>query len=302
MNIRSIDLNLIIALAALLEERNVSRAADRIGRSQPATSSALARLREIFDDPLLVRDGKGYRLTPRAEEVRVHAARALAALTATFQGHEDFDPATAEMVVRIAASDYLAAVLMPRLIATLGPVAPGIDLRVVAADRHSAIALLREGKADLSLAVTDDRAPEVQSLPLFEEEFAMVTRPGHPYHDGPPTPERFTEHPGLLVSQAGDGTGVADECLARLGLKRRVAVTVAHFLLAPQLVAGSDLVLVIGRRVAETASANLNLRVSPLPFSMPTFTARMFWHASTDKYPPLAWVRSLIAGLDLAGR
>ncbi|MBP2316893.1 LysR family transcriptional regulator [Azospirillum soli] len=295
MNIRTIDLNLIVALGALLDECNVSRAAAKIGRSQPATSSALARLREMFNDPLLVRHGRGYRLTPRAEELRPHVARAIAALTATFQNPADFDPATADMVVRIAASDYLAVVLMPRLIADLARRAPGIDLRVVAADRRSAVTLLREGKVDVSLAVTEPDATDVLSRPLFDEEFVMVTRPGHPYHDGPPTPERFVTYPGLLVSQAGDGTGVADECLAQLGLQRRVAVTVAHFLLAPRLVANSDLVLVIGRRVAETARAELNLRVTALPFPIPSFTARMFWHASTNNYAPLAWFRNLVA-------
>jgi len=295
MNIMTVDLNLVVALGALLEERNVSRAAARIGRSQPATSSALARLREIFNDPLLVRYGRGYRLSQRAEELRPHVARAIAALTATFQNPKDFDPATADMVVRIAASDYLAVVLMPRLISDLARLAPGIDLRVVAADRRSAIMLLREGKVDLSLAVTEQDIPDVLSLPLFDEDFVMVTRPDHPYHNGPSTPERFVEHPGLLVSQAGDGTGIADECLARLGLKRRVAVTVAHFLLAPRLLANSDLVLVIGRRVAEAAGKELDLRVTSLPFSMPAFTARMFWHTATSNYAPLVWFRKLIA-------
>lgn len=298
MNIRSIDLNLVIALGALLDERNVSRAAAKIGRSQPATSSALARLREMFNDPLLVRNGRGYRLTPRAEELRPHVARAIAALTATFQNPADFDPATADMVVRIAASDYLAVVLMPQLIADLARLAPGTDLRVVAADRRSAVTLLREGKADVSLAVTEQDAPDVLSVPLFDEDFVMVTRPDHPYHSGPATPERFVDYPGLLVSQAGDGTGVADESLAQLGLKRRVAVTVAHFLLAPRLLANSDLVLVIGRRVAEAARDELNLRVTALPFAMPAFTARMFWHASTSNYAPLVWLRNLIAASD----
>lgn len=299
MNIRSIDLNLVIALAALLEERSVSRAALRIGRSQPATSSALARLREIFGDPLLVREGRGYRLSPRAEEIRVHAAQALAALTATFQDSVAFDPAGAEMEIRVAASDYLAAVLLPPLMKLLSRSAPGIDLRVVAADRRSAISLLKEGAVDLSLAVAGDGLPDVPSHPLFDERFVMVTRPGHPYHDGPPTAERFIGFPGLLVSQTGDAAGVADDSLSRLGLKRRVAVTVAHFLLAPQLVADSDLVLVIGRRVAEAAKAQLGLTVSDLPFPMPGFTARMYWHASTAGYPPLVWFRQVVAGLDV---
>lgn len=299
MNIRSVDLNLVIALGALLEERNVSRAADRIGRSQPATSAALARLREMFGDPLLVRDGRGYRLTPRAEGLRVPVARALAALTDTFQDPETFDPASARMAIRMAASDYLAAVLMPPLIAALARRAPGIDLRVVAADRRTAVTLLREGRADVSLAVTEEGAADVRSRPLFDEAFVMVTRPGHPYHQGPSTPERFVEHPGLLVSQAGDGTGIADESLAALGLRRRVAVTVAHFLLAPHLLADSDLVLVIGRRVAEAAANGPNLRVDPLPFPMPAFTARMFWHSSTDAYPPLRWFRDLVASLQV---
>ena len=295
MNIMTVDLNLVVALGALLDERNVSRAAVKIGRSQPATSSALARLREIFNDPLLVRDGRGYRLTPRAEELRPHVARAIAALTATFQTPSDFDPATTDMVVRIAASDYLAVVLMPQLISDLVRLAPGIDLRVVAADRRSAITLLREGKVDLSLAVTEQESPDVLSRPLFDEEFVMVTRLGHPYHSGPSTPERFVEHPGLLVSQAGDGAGIADVCLAQLGLKRRVAVTVAHFLLAPRLLANSDHVLVIGRRVAEAAGKEQGLCVAALPFTMPAFTARMFWHTSTTNYAPLVWFRKLIA-------
>lgn len=299
MNIKTVDLNLVIALGALLEERSVSRAAARIGRSQPATSAALARLREMFGDPLLVRDGRGYRLTPRAEGLRAPVARALAALADTFQNPERFDPADARMVIRIAASDYLAAVLMPPLIAALARLAPGIDLRVVAADRRTAVTLLREGRADLSLAVTGEEAADVRSLPLFDEDFVMVTRPGHPYHQGPPTPERFVGHPGLLVSQAGDGTGIADESLAALGLTRRVAVTVAHFLLAPQLLVDSDLVLVIGRRVAEAAGERLDLRVDPLPFPIPPFTARMFWHSSTDAYPPLRWFRGLVASLEV---
>ena len=297
VNVGSIDLNLLKVLSALLEERSVTAAGRRVGLSQPATSNALRRLRDLLGDPLLVRGADGFELTAHAASLREPVRGAMAAVEVAFRPPERFEPATAKLAFRLAATDLTALAVLPPLLAALGRDAPGIDLVVRSGDREQVLAWLRAGEVQLAFGVFPNPPADTLVEPLMEEAFVLLVRAGHPLLDGELTPERLVEYPALLVSPRGDARGVADEALAALGLRRRVAATVAHFLLAPHLLRGTDLTLIFPRRLAALVGTACGLEVRPLPLAIPPFTAQMLWPARRDRDPALAWLRGLIGGI-----
>lgn len=293
VNLTGIDLNLVKVLHALLEEGGVTAAGRRVGLSQPATSNALGRLRAIFGDPLLVRGPSGLVPTAFAEELRVPVKKAVAALEEAFQPPLAFDPASATGTVSIAASDSIALVVLPRLWRFLAKEAPGIDLHVHSGDRRQIETLLRDGEVDFALGPFGGARGRWDVELLYEEGFSLVVRPDHPLLDGEVTPERMVRYPAVLVSPGGSRRGIVDEALAELGLRRRVAVVVSHFLLAPHLLPGSDLVLLLATRVAELAARPLGLAVCPPPLGLGHYGAVAAWPADNANPARLAWIRDL---------
>lgn len=294
-NVSGIDLNLLKVLAALLAERNVTAAGRRIGLSQPATSNALRRLRELIGDPLLVRGANGgLELTPHAETLVEPVQRAVAAVADAFRPPVAFDPERAQLTVRLAASDMAALAILPDLLCALAREAPGIDLVVRGADHEQVNAWLQSGEIALALGVFWSPPPHALKRPLLTEDFVLLVRPGHPLCAGELTPERLARFPAVLVAPGGTLRGVADDALAALNLHRRVAVAVPHFLLAPYLVRGSDLTAIFPRSLALAAGVPLGLAILPLPLDVGPFTISMMWLPRTDADPALAWLRARI--------
>jgi DNA-binding transcriptional LysR family regulator len=297
VHLRSLDLNLIVALDALLEERTVTRAAERVGISQSAMSHALARLRSMTRDPLLVRGRGRMMATPRAEALGPPIRRALEELAAALQDSAAFDPATARRTVRIATSDYGELVLLPHVVGCLEREAPGIDLRVVAYGKD-APTLLGSGDVDLLIAPLTpvDEAPGIRTRRLFDESFVCVVRKGHPLGRGRLTLARYVAAAHALISPRGKEGSFVDEALTKQGLARRVAVTVPHFLVAPYLVARSDLVLTLAARVATMLSGPLALTVlrPPAELGLAGFRMSATWHERTHGDPAHRWLRERI--------
>jgi DNA-binding transcriptional LysR family regulator len=298
LHLRSLDLNLILALDALLEERNVTRAAHRVGITQSAMSHALARLRAVTGDALLVRTANGMVATARAEELGPPIRRALEGVATALRPPQTFDPKTAERRIRIGTGDYGEIVLLPRVIERLAKEAPRVDLRVVF-QAEDAARMLRSGDVDLLLSpvFAAEVGPGMYARKLFDERFVCVVRRGHQLARKKLTLARYVAASHALISPRGKEGSQTDEALARLGLSRRVAVTVPHFLVAPHIVAQSDLVLTLAARVANMLAAPLGLVIlePPSELRLAGFTMSAVWHERTHADPAQRWTREVFA-------
>ncbi|MBA8881105.1 LysR family transcriptional regulator [Phyllobacterium myrsinacearum] len=292
MNLRSVDLNLLVVLDALLDEAHVSRAAERLGLSQPATSSALDRCRHLFSDPLLER-GKGMmRLTPKAESLRVPIKNLLVGITVVL------DPpvvglATVRQTVRIIMSDHPAVTIVGPLHKKLTESAPGIDL-VVQPWHSAAEALdgLAKGAIDLAISVFPKVDVSFQRRNLLDVHYAVVMRKDHPAAMSF-TLDRWLEFPHVLVSGRGETRGALDEALAKYNRERRVGIVVPSFLLVPPLVAESDLIAMIPR-LCLPANAEESFAVFEPPIPVESFMLHLAWHVRRDQDRAVQHVGTLI--------
>lgn len=293
-----VDLNLLVTLDALLTERHVTRAARRLGLTQPATSHALARLRKMFNDPLLVRGPGGVlQPTPRAEALVPTIHRAITELAAAVRAPATFDPASARRTFWLGASDFVEMVLLPTLAARLGQLAPGIDLRVLVEPDNAPAALAR-GSLDVVLSPPlPEYASGCYQRALFDERFTCVVRRGHPAAARRLTLARFCELDHLLIAPRGMPGSFVDNALAALNRKRRVALTVPHFMVAPHVVAHTDLILTLPSRLAELFAQSLGLVILPPPLEIPGFSMHMVWHERTHYDPGHRWLREQFAAV-----
>jgi DNA-binding transcriptional LysR family regulator len=292
------DLNLLVALDALLAERNVTKAAVRIGVTQSAASHALSRLRKLTGDELLVRGKGGMVPTIRAEVMRGPLRRALDELTGTLSQPRSFDPKTARVRVFIGTSDYAELILLPGIMARLAREAPSVELRVLSTS-HDPGADLAAGKLDLVIMPVQpgEEGQGVRVRQLFRDRFVCIARKGHPLAKKKTLPlSAFAEASHALVSPGETEGGYVDDALARLGRKRSVAVAVPHFLVAPHIVASSDLLLTMAERVAAVVAGPLGLVVlSPPPeLELGGFTTSLLWHERTHEDPARRWIRDLV--------
>jgi DNA-binding transcriptional LysR family regulator len=297
-HLAAVDLNLLPLLDALLTERHVTRAADAVGLSQPAASRALARLRLLFDDPLLVRSGRAWVLTARAETLRDPVRRALGLVHGAIAAPSRFDPSVARRTVRIASDDYSELVLLPGLLDRLSRTAPGIDVWVHPLHTTSAQPLL-DGDADfviMPLREGDRPAPGVRAEPLYSDRFVCVVKRGHRLARKP-TLDRFLAARHAFIAPRARRGGPVDDALAARGKERRIALTVPHFLVMPFLVASSDLVLTLGERIARLYAKFLPLALFEPPLALPEFTIGLVWHEKDANDPALAWLREQIAAV-----
>jgi len=288
-NLTGLDLNLLVYLEALLEERHVTRAAARLGTSQPAVSRALARLRELFDDPLLVRGGGALQLTERARALLprvVDLLRSIQELTRA----ERFDPAQSGGTIRIAAPDVVSLILVPPLLRQLAARAPGIDLELVQWQpdwrQH-----LERGEIDLTVGFPKGNESQVYARPLLEQDWAVLLRKGHPALRKRWTPALYASLDHTLVTLTGRGGGQVDEVLATHELSRRVTLRVPYPLLAPLLVSGSDLIVTTVRWLAVHLSEGGGLVVRRPPVTMPRVRVPMVWHERAHNDPRQRWIR-----------
>lgn len=281
------------ALDALLDERNVTRAARRLSLTQPAVSVMLTRLRDYFDDPLFVRAPHGMVPTSRAEALAAPIKQVLADIDALLTPAQ-FSPETAEFTFTLAATDYaLKAVLVP-FIAALKPQAPGIRVRIVQLEEDALTARMAEGSIDIALLTPHTTPPELHSRVLYKEEYVCMLRASHPaLRETALTLDTFCALEHMLVSWQGKSfQGVTDDALAALGRTRRVGLSVSSFLILPELLAISDMVAVLPRRLA---SQHPDMQIVTPPLPIPGFSKSMAWHERTHRDPAHRWLRQLLA-------
>lgn len=292
-HLRRIDLNLLVVFEAVVGEASVSRAARRLHLTQPALSHALARLREAFGDPILVRRGRTMEATPRALAALPDVRSLLVQAGRVFAHAGHFDPARAERRVQIGASDYAASTVLQRVLPQVLAQAPSMRLRVHHVGRADAPAQLLSGQLDLALGVFNTLTAELRTAPLTEEPYlCAVAR-------GAKAPRKMTladylrsDHLNVLVQ--GDALGLIDEALAQLGLARRIVLTVPHFMAAARLLAGTPLLLTAPRGLLQDAAVRPLVRTFAPPLELPAFRTQMAWPQRNDDDEGLRWLRGLI--------
>jgi DNA-binding transcriptional LysR family regulator len=292
VNLRGLDLNLLVLLDALIEHRHVTRAADAAGLSQPAMSRALSRLRAMFDDPLLVRGAQGLLPTPKALALQAKLRRLLGEMR-ELVGDDAFEPARWRGSVRIAATDHQTILLLPRLMRRLAAEAPGLDVTVVPF-RAEVMPALRDGALDLAFGIAEAPLPPPLTFePLYEDRFVTVLRAGHPaVADW--SLDRFVALDHVLVTVLGDGRGAVDDVLDRLGLSRRIALRLPHFYAALSVVAGTDLAVTLPSSIARRHAEAFRLAMLEPPIERPPFTITSVWSAVLDADPGHRWLRGVV--------
>jgi DNA-binding transcriptional LysR family regulator len=295
VKLSAIDLNLLVALDAVFSERNVTRAAALIGRSQPATSHALNRARALFGDPLLVRVHGGLELTARARVIAPQIHRLLRELGAVFDTHREFDPKTLESV-SIGATDYVGFLLLPHVLRKLRELTPQLSVRIHNLEGPEALEPLTAGLLDVALGTFPHVRAGLRAQVLFQDRFVCLRRKrGRGRARARLTPERFAQLGHVLVTSPAAGHGPVDYALAKRGLSRTIVAYVPHFLVAPSIVAATDLVLTTGERVARRFAPELGLDTFPCPVPLDPFAVSMSWHPRTETDSAGRWLRGVIA-------
>ena len=294
MNLAGWDLNLLVVFDALMAERHVTRASERIGLSQPATSNALARLRKLTQDELFIRTEGSFQPTPVAIALAAQIQPALQQIDAALAQAKPFDPATSDRVFTIGMSDYTAFLLLPDLLKTIKVAAPQVAVQVRTGERDQLLRLLDEGKIDVNCGVFPEKVPWHNSQKLFEETFVCVCRRGHPQIGRKISIQQYVEVDHLLVSVAGDRTSRIDCILSQQNLSRHVAISLPHFLVAPFILAQTDLIATLAKRVAESFAQTQALKILPSPIELTGFSVSMRWHQSCQSQSDQVWLRSQI--------
>ena len=298
VNLRTLDLNLLVILQALLEERQVTRAAERLDMSQPAVSRALARLRKTFDDPLLVKSAQGFDLSTRAESLKPRL-NALLKGFAELVVPSEFDPKTATDRVRIACLDMEGALFLPELLKTMRTAAPGMQLSI-----HSQpgdhFALLQSGEVDFVISGIKPARGETQIMgrALAKTEMVCLMDADNPLAHAKLTLEGYIGASHGVVSITGLGAAIMDRVLEQKGLSRRLTLRTDSFTTLPDYIRGTDLIFALPKLTTDRLTRDNRLVAVPLPseLELPQVQFDLYWHARQHRDPMHRWVRNLIKG------
>jgi len=292
--LRRVDLNLLVTLDALLTEHHVTRAAERLHLSQPTVSLQLARLRAVFDDPLLLPGPRGMRPTARADELREPLRQALESLALAVAPSRTFDPARARRTWRVAASDYSESTIVLPAMAGLRSAAPGTRLAVLPLIPPVLARHAEQGEIDLAFHIAEEAPPSLYRQSLFVERYVLASRVGHPRLKRRPTLAQFCKLDHVIVSPVGGGfRGVMDAALEERGVARNVVLSVPHFLFVASVLASTDLVAMVPSRLVR---GNDTLQVVEPPVDVPGFEMSMLWHERVHRDPAHQWLRGCMAG------
>lgn len=297
MDIRNVDLNLLVAFDALIAERSVSRAAARLHLSQPATSAVLARLRELFGDVLLLRTARGMLPTPRALELSVPVKQVLAEINRLVQPLTAFDPARADLTFTLSASDYVEYALLPVLVDYIERKAPGARLEVKAIDFGLMDKQLESGEVDVCVTSYGNASQDLHGRALYTERLVCVVRRNHPEVGERITLEQFCRLEHVFATPSGGGTFVRliDAALKGAGRSRKVRLKVPHFLMVPEIIARSDMVAILPERLARGYARKLSILEPPL--KLPGIDIAAIWHERSHTDPAQQWLRQVLVDL-----
>lgn len=288
------DLNLLPIFVALMEECSVTRAAERLGMTQPALSNALSRLRTTLQDPLFVRERYGIRPTPVALELAPVIAEALAKLDDAVLGQQDFDPAKAERLLTIAPNGYVEFVLAPAIVARLRQAAPGIKLRLIPYGNDLVETGVVSGTTALVLGRIVDPPDNLVVHHLMDEGLACIVRADHPEIGDRITRDQFERLKHVNVEPPGRMRAGLFQALERHKLRREVVVSAADFFVVAEMVAATDYCATLPTLICRRLASDPRLKVLPSPVDLGTFPVEMAWHVRYRHDAAHRWLRSLI--------
>ncbi len=296
MNLNTLDFNLLKVLDAVIAERSVTRAGARLGRSQPAVSNALQRLRHLLGDKLLVRGPGGFVLTPRAEAIRGPLHEAIALVESCVAQEPSFIPSKATGVFRLSTPDRLSLAILPPLFARLQKLAPNMALQVMTADRQQALDLLDADSIDLALGWLDEKPTHMQAEFLMEEGLFCVFRCDHPIAERRRkfNIDNVLSYPHLVVSATGARRAIFDDLLLRHGLRRNALVAVTNFTVVPQLLSRSEMIGVFTSLAAEVFRRSFGLATRPVPIDVGNISTNMVWPMRYERDKKHKWLRQQI--------
>jgi DNA-binding transcriptional LysR family regulator len=289
-DIKKIDLNLLVVLDALLDEQNVTRASARLGYTQPTISGMLARLRDLFGDPLFVRTQRGLLATPRAQALAVPLKQFLAD-SQRLVARDVFDPTSVEMTFTISSNDYMQHALLVPFVKMLRSEARQIRLAIAPPIVEGLIDALARGQIDLAVTIPEFAMSDLPSRLLYRERYVVAVRPRHPLaRRGTMTVECFCNYDHVVVSPTGGSfEGPTDQALARLNLRRKVRYSVSSFLLLPEILQTDDLVALVPSRLLRENDKRL-VMLKP-PVAVPGFDVIAVWHPRVDRDAAHRWLR-----------
>ncbi|MDM0078585.1 LysR family transcriptional regulator [Variovorax sp. J2P1-59] len=286
-----IDLNLLTVFAALMQERHVSRAAQRLHVGQPAVSYALGRLRALTSDVLFVRQGRLMEPTPRALALMEGLRPALDQIETTLRAQSEFDRRLARPVFRIGMTDDLQICILPRLLRLLRAEVPLAQLIVATVSHRDAMRQLQEGRVDTVMAYLQSLPADAKVRQLGSTRYVVLRAD----HAAPPmTLDEFCTRPHALVTFAEDVRGFVDDALESMGRRRHVVVSIPQFGSVPSVLAGTDLLATVPAYLAEELCSRACLRQEPLPFRSPEYSVSMCWRAAVDKDGAQMWLRDAL--------
>jgi len=293
MNLHRLDLNLLVALDALLSERSITRAAQRLNLSPSATSGALARLRTYFGDQLLTQEGRRMVPTPLGESLQASVRDCLLHVQATVDVRPHFDQATSTRTFILMMSDYVSAVLMPGVLRRIQQEAPSVVIELLA--NSAPWAALDRGEADFVIIPENFMRREHPSQPLFEDDFVCVCWAGNELVGDAITSEQFLQMSHVIARIGTERPPTIDAWFfERFGHVRRVGVIAMNFTSVPQLLIGTTRIALMHRRLAEEYLKALPIKVLAAPFSMPKLVEVIQWHRYRDADPGRIWLHTLL--------
>ncbi len=300
LNLRDVDLNLLVVFQEILREKRIAAVAERLGLSQPAVSNALARLRQTFDDDLFVRTPRGMMPTALAEQLAEPVSAALDTLQRALGQRTHFDAASSARAFTVAMSDVGEVYFMPVLAQLCAEQAPGVRIDTVRAGTLDMKAGMASGAIDLAIGAFDDLLGEsVFQRRLFRQDYVTMFRRGHPLEQaaqaGGLTLERFRAASHLVVASSASPYNAIGPLLEKAGITQSARFSVPHFVAVPYIVSTTDLVVTVPRKLAERAAPPFGLRFVPPPLKLPALQTNVFWHRRFHQDAGNQWLRNLVA-------
>lgn len=294
MHISRVDLNLLVVFDTIYTEGGITKAAEKLHLTQPAISHALARLRDMFNDPLFERQGYKMVPTPLAKRLIDPLRESLQQLGSILNDTQSFEPATAKKRFVIGLRDYMESTVMPRLMQSMSAQAPEVEISTVRVNRRSLESELGAGTLDLAVDVLLPVTPAVKFTRVSVDGMAVVARKGHPVVQGALDIDTYLAQRHILVTSRRQGPGFEDLELHRLGLHRKVALRCQFYFAACRTVSQTDLLLTMPESYAHMANRQFGNQVLAFPVALSPMDAYMYWHSSTDNDAANRWLRELM--------